>query len=33
MSKIKLIHVGLGGWGSAWARDVLPRHPDIEVAA
>jgi predicted dehydrogenase len=33
MRKVRLIHVGLGGWGSAWARDVFPRHPDIEAVA
>jgi predicted dehydrogenase len=32
VEKIKLIHVGLGDWGSAWARDVFP-HPDVEVVA
>lgn len=33
MEKIKVIHVGLGGWGGNWAGHVLPQHPDIEVVA
>src|SRR2546423_612330 len=33
MTKLKLIHIGLGAWGSNWAAHVLPRHPDVEVAA
>jgi predicted dehydrogenase len=32
MDKIRLIHVGLGAWGSAWARDVFP-HPNVDVVA
>ena len=30
---IKLIHVGLGGWGGDWARTAIPPVPEIEVAA
>ena len=30
MDKIKVVHVGLGGWGGNWATHVLPFHPDIE---
>jgi predicted dehydrogenase len=33
MHKIRLIHIGLGSWGFDWARNVLPRHPDVEVVA
>ncbi|MCB0045038.1 MAG: Gfo/Idh/MocA family oxidoreductase [Caldilineaceae bacterium] len=29
---IKLVQVGLGGWGRSWARTVLPIVPDLEVA-
>lgn len=28
---IKIIHVGLGGWGGNWARTVIPTVSDIEV--
>ena len=31
MNKIRIVHVGLGGWGGNWATHVLPTHPDIEV--
>jgi len=31
MNKIKLIHVGLGRWGSDWARHIYPESPDVEV--
>jgi len=31
MDKIKIVHVGLGGWGGNWATHVLPTHPDVEV--
>lgn len=31
MKKIKLLHVGLGGWGGNWAEHVLAHHPDIET--
>jgi predicted dehydrogenase len=31
MDKIKIVHVGLGGWGGNWALHVLPTHPDVEV--
>ncbi|HTJ57798.1 MAG TPA: Gfo/Idh/MocA family oxidoreductase [Devosiaceae bacterium] len=31
MDKIRIIHVGLGGWGGNWATHVLPGHPDVEV--
>jgi predicted dehydrogenase len=30
MDKIRVVHVGLGGWGGNWATHVLPFHPDIE---
>jgi predicted dehydrogenase len=30
VDKIKVVHVGLGGWGGNWATHVLPFHPDIE---
>lgn len=33
MSKIKLIHVGLGRWGLDWARHIYPGSPDIEAMA
>jgi predicted dehydrogenase len=33
VNKIKLIHIGLGAWGSNWAAHVLPGHPDIETVA
>lgn len=33
MDKIRIVHVGLGGWGGNWATHVLQHHPDIEVAA
>lgn len=28
---LRIIHVGLGGWGGDWARNVLPRVPDVDV--
>lgn len=28
---LKVVHVGLGGWGGDWARNALPRVPDIDV--
>lgn len=31
MDKIRIVHVGLGGWGGNWATHVLPTHPDIEA--
>jgi predicted dehydrogenase len=31
MNKIKLIHVGLGRWGSDWGRHIYPESPDVEV--
>jgi predicted dehydrogenase len=31
MDKIRIVHVGLGAWGSNWASHVLPGHPDVEV--
>lgn len=31
MDKIRIVHVGLGGWGGNWAANVLPVHPDVEV--
>jgi predicted dehydrogenase len=33
MRKLKLIHVGLGRWGSDWARYIYPDHPDVEAVA
>ncbi len=30
---LKIVHVGLGGWGGDWARNALPIVPDIEVVA
>ncbi|MDQ0473436.1 Gfo/Idh/MocA family protein [Labrys wisconsinensis] len=33
MQAIGLIHVGLGGWGSQWALEVLPAVPGVEIAA
>lgn len=30
---VKLIHVGLGGWGGNWARNVVPNEELISVAA
>jgi len=30
MAKLRIVHVGLGGWGGNWATHVLPFHPDIE---
>jgi predicted dehydrogenase len=31
MEKIRIVHVGLGGWGGNWATHVLPTHPDVDV--
>src|SRR5271155_4543783 len=31
MDKIKIIHVGLGRWGSDWARHIYPESADAEV--
>jgi predicted dehydrogenase len=33
MSKIKLIHVGLGRWGSDWIQQVYPGSSDVEPVA
>src|SRR6201999_4073263 len=33
MTKLKLIHIGLGAWGSNWAAHVLPRHPEVDTVA
>jgi predicted dehydrogenase len=33
MSKIKLIHVGLGRWGSDWVQHVYPGSSDVEPVA
>ncbi|MGY5766682.1 Gfo/Idh/MocA family protein [Brachybacterium sp. DNPG3] len=30
---IRIIHVGLGGWGGDWARTAIPAVEEIEVAA
>ena len=29
---LRIIHVGLGGWGGDWARRAIPPVPGIEVA-
>ncbi|MDO4031129.1 Gfo/Idh/MocA family protein [Clavibacter michiganensis] len=31
--RVRVIHVGLGGWGGDWARNAVPRVAEIEVAA
>ncbi len=33
MTKLKLIHIGLGAWGGNWAAHVLPHHPEVETVA
>jgi len=33
MRKIKLIHVGLGGWGFDWAQHIYPGNSDVEPVA
>jgi predicted dehydrogenase len=30
---LRLIHVGLGGWGGDWARNVVPRVPTVDRVA
>ena len=30
---VRIIHVGLGGWGGDWARNAVPQVSDVEVAA
>ena len=30
---VRIIHVGLGGWGGNWARIVIPAVPAVEVVA
>jgi predicted dehydrogenase len=30
---VRIIHVGLGGWGGDWARNAIPPVTEIEVAA
>jgi predicted dehydrogenase len=30
---LRLIHVGLGGWGSNWAKDVVSLNKDVETVA
>ncbi|BCL83721.1 oxidoreductase [Ktedonobacteria bacterium brp13] len=30
---MRLIHVGLGGWGLDWSRNVLSKTKDVEIAA
>ena len=30
MTKVKLIHVGLGGWGTQWAQEILPSVESVE---
>ncbi|OUE10197.1 4-carboxy-2-hydroxymuconate-6-semialdehyde dehydrogenase [Clavibacter michiganensis] len=31
--RVRVIHVGLGGWGGDWARNAVPPVDEIEVAA
>ncbi|WP_235425849.1 Gfo/Idh/MocA family protein [Clavibacter michiganensis] len=31
--RVRVIHVGLGGWGGDWARNAVPQVAEIEVAA
>jgi predicted dehydrogenase len=33
MTKLKLIHVGLGRWGSDWVQHVYPRSSEVEPVA
>jgi predicted dehydrogenase len=33
MARLRIIQVGLGGWGSDWYREVLARFGDIELVA
>ena len=28
---VRIIHVGLGGWGGNWARTVVPSVPSVQV--
>lgn len=28
---LRIVHVGLGGWGGDWARNAIPRVPDVDV--
>ncbi|MBF5082979.1 Gfo/Idh/MocA family protein [Quadrisphaera sp. INWT6] len=30
MSTLRLAHVGLGGWGSDWERNAVPRVPEVD---
>ena len=30
---VRLIHVGLGGWGRNWAKDVVAQNPAVETVA
>ncbi len=30
---LRLIHVGIGGWGSNWAKDVVAQNKDIQTVA
>jgi predicted dehydrogenase len=31
--RVRVIHVGLGGWGGDWARNAIPPVAEVEVAA
>jgi predicted dehydrogenase len=31
--RVRVIHVGLGGWGGDWARNAVPQVAEVEVAA
>jgi len=33
MTKIKLIHVGLGRWGFDWVQHIYPGSSDVEPVA
>ena len=28
---VRIIHVGLGGWGGNWARTAIPQVTEVEV--
>ena len=30
---LRLIHVGLGGWGSDWAKEVVAKNKEVETVA
>ncbi len=33
MSKLRLIHCGVGGFGYSWLMDITSQSPDFDVAA